>query len=117
MSSSASAGPSPTVQEQLDLALQRADLEGVLSASRIYLTAEYKAMWKAERWTPVQVSYFFNRYWGLLTFVLAMCLLWFKFTLKTCNRVHILEPLATTILFLNCEFPPWYKSLGSVEPS
>ncbi|KAH8925585.1 hypothetical protein BT69DRAFT_1101014 [Atractiella rhizophila] len=118
-SSGLSADASPSVQEQLDLAIHRADIEGVLSASRVYLTAcfalygwdfiltfpaEYRAMWKAERWTPVRVSFFFNRYWGLLTFVLAMCLLWFEFTPKLCNRVHFLEPVATTILFLNCEF-------------
>ncbi|KAH8925586.1 hypothetical protein BT69DRAFT_1348604 [Atractiella rhizophila] len=109
----------PPLEEQLDLVNQRASLEEVLSASRVYLTAcfaiygwdfiltfpgEYKAMWKAERWTLVRVSFFFNRYWGLLTFVLAMCLLWLEFTPKTCNKFHILEPAATTILFLNCEF-------------
>ncbi|KAH8925587.1 hypothetical protein BT69DRAFT_1318132 [Atractiella rhizophila] len=107
------------VEEQLDLAVRRAVLEEVLSSSRIYLTAcfalygwdfiltfpsEYRSIWKAERWTPVRVSFFFNRYWGILTFVLAMCLLWFNFTPKTCDKVHILEPVATTILFLNCEF-------------
>ncbi|KAH8918649.1 hypothetical protein BT69DRAFT_1337994 [Atractiella rhizophila] len=104
----------PTVEEQLDLANQRAALEEVLSASPCFaiygwdfiltFPGEYKAMWKAERWTPVRLSFFFNRYWGLLTFVLAMCLLWLEFTPKMCNKFHILEPAATTILFLNCEF-------------
>ncbi|KAH8923960.1 hypothetical protein BT69DRAFT_1280987, partial [Atractiella rhizophila] len=120
MSSSASAADlSLTVEEQLDLALETAALERTLSASHIYLTAcfalygwdfiitfpdEYRAMWKAERWTSVRVSFFFNRYWGLLVFVLAMCLFWFEFTPKTCDRIHILKPIAVTILLLNCEF-------------
>ncbi|KAH8918174.1 hypothetical protein BT69DRAFT_1354101 [Atractiella rhizophila] len=118
MSSSAPSGDL-TVQEQLDLANQRAAVEAILSASRTYLTAcfavygwdfiitfpaEYKSMWKGGRWTPVRVSFFFNRYWGLLDFVLVMCFIWLEFKPKTCEKVHFLEPIATTILFLNCEF-------------
>ncbi|KAH8927641.1 hypothetical protein BT69DRAFT_1330265 [Atractiella rhizophila] len=118
-SSTPSASLSPTVEEQLNLALQRAAVEDILSASRIYITAcfaiyswdfiltfpdEYKTMWKTERWTPVRVAFFFNRYWGLLDYVMIMCLVWLKIDLKTCTKVHILEPVITTILFLSCEF-------------
>ncbi|KAH8918173.1 hypothetical protein BT69DRAFT_1285926 [Atractiella rhizophila] len=118
-SSSSSAGFNTSIEEQLELALQRAAVEGVLSTSRTYLTAcfalyawdfvltfpgEYRAMWKAERWTPVRVSFLFNRYWGLLTFVQAMVLAWIEISPKTCDKIQILEPIATTILFLNCEF-------------
>ncbi|KAH8914366.1 hypothetical protein BT69DRAFT_1358049 [Atractiella rhizophila] len=103
----------------LDLALQTAALERILSASRTYLTAcfalyvwdfiltfpdEYRDMWKADRWTSVRVSFFFNRYWSLLVFVLAMYLFWFEFTPKTCDKIHILKPIAVTILLLNCQF-------------
>ncbi|KAH8915178.1 hypothetical protein BT69DRAFT_1341635 [Atractiella rhizophila] len=78
MSSSpaALAGPNPTVEEQLVLALQREAVEEVLSASRTYLTAcfsiyawdfiltfpdEYRTIWRAERWTPVRVAFIINR--------------------------------------------------------
>ncbi|KAH8926955.1 hypothetical protein BT69DRAFT_899235 [Atractiella rhizophila] len=109
----------PSLDEQLTLALQREALEEVLSASRTYLTAcfaiygwdfiltfpdEYRTMWKAERWTPVRVAFFFNRYWGLLDIVMFMCFFWFKIDPKTCEKVHILEPVATSLLFLSCEF-------------
>ncbi|KAH8918177.1 hypothetical protein BT69DRAFT_598537 [Atractiella rhizophila] len=35
---------------------------------------------------------------------IALCLLWFEFSAKLCDKVHFLEPVATTVLFLNCEF-------------
>ncbi|KAH8928210.1 hypothetical protein BT69DRAFT_1293549 [Atractiella rhizophila] len=131
MSSSApSADPSLTVEEQLNLALQTAALERILSASPCFalyvwdfiltFPDEYRDMWKADRWTSVRVSFFFNRYlsrlpvrvnlcdtcsyWSLLVFVLAMCLFWFEFTPKTCDKIHILKPIAVTILLLNCQF-------------
>ncbi|KAH8926180.1 hypothetical protein BT69DRAFT_1029297 [Atractiella rhizophila] len=118
-STAASASSSPTVQEQLDLALQRAAVEEALSAGRTYITAcfaiyawdfiltfpnEYKSLWKADRWTPVRFAFFFNRYWSLLVFVQAMYLGWSEINPKTCAKIHILEPIATTILFLNCNF-------------
>ncbi|KAH8916374.1 hypothetical protein BT69DRAFT_784204 [Atractiella rhizophila] len=110
---------SSTVQEQLDLALQREAFEEVLSASRTYLTAlfaiygwdfivtfpdEYKMMWKAERWTPVRVAFFLNRYYGLLDNVMFMCLFWFKIKPKTCDKIHLLEPIASAAVVLICEF-------------
>ncbi|KAH8922710.1 hypothetical protein BT69DRAFT_1350656 [Atractiella rhizophila] len=117
-SSNPSTGPDPTVEEQLDLALQRAAIEEVLSASRTYLTAcfaiygwdfiltfpdEYRTMWNAERWTPVRVAFFISRqatlfYGGLLHLVGFMCLYWLKIDLKTCNKIHLLPPLSTLII-------------------
>ncbi|KAH8915188.1 hypothetical protein BT69DRAFT_1325515 [Atractiella rhizophila] len=118
-SSDTSVGPSPTVEEQLHLAVQRAALEEVLSASRTYLTAlfalycwdfilnfpdEYKMMWKAERWTPVRVAFFINRYGGLLDLVAFMCFYWLKIDLKTCGKVHLLQPVVSSFVLLSCQF-------------
>ncbi|KAH8927249.1 hypothetical protein BT69DRAFT_1347422 [Atractiella rhizophila] len=118
-SSDPSASGNSTLEEQLTLVLQRAAFEEVLSASRTYLTAcfaiygwdfvitfpdEYRTMWKADRWTPVRVAFFFNRYWGLLDLTMFMCLLWVKIDPKTCDKIHFLEPVAASILFLSCEF-------------
>ncbi|KAH8928215.1 hypothetical protein BT69DRAFT_1329750 [Atractiella rhizophila] len=108
-----------TAETELALALQRAALEEVLSASRTYLTAcfavyvwdfiltfpdDYKAMWRAERWTPVRVAFFIVRYGGLLNLVSFMCLFWLKIDPKTCAKVHTIQPVASIILFLGCEF-------------
>ncbi|KAH8916368.1 hypothetical protein BT69DRAFT_1340280 [Atractiella rhizophila] len=108
-----------TAETELALALQRAALEEVLSASRTYLTAcfavyvwdfiltfpdDYKAMWRAERWTPVRVAFFIVRYGGLLNLVSFMCLFWLKIDPKTCAKVHTVQPVASIILFLGCEF-------------
>ncbi|KAH8927248.1 hypothetical protein BT69DRAFT_1347421 [Atractiella rhizophila] len=113
-----SAGPL-TVEEQLALALQRAAVEGVLSASRTYLTAcfaifgwdfvltfpdEYRTMWRADRWTPVRVAFFLNRYGGLLNIVSFMCLFWFKIGPKTCDKIHLLQPIPSSILLTICHF-------------
>ncbi|KAH8925367.1 hypothetical protein BT69DRAFT_1348772 [Atractiella rhizophila] len=102
--------PSPSVEEQLKLALQREAFEEVLSAGRTNLTAlfavycwdfiltfpdEYKTMWKGERWTPVRVAFFFNRYYGLLDNIMFMCLFWFKIKPETCKRIHLLEPIVS----------------------
>ncbi|KAH8916493.1 hypothetical protein BT69DRAFT_1355652 [Atractiella rhizophila] len=116
---SSSPSPSLSVEEQLDLALQRAAVEEVLSASRTYLTAcvavygwdfvltfadEYRTIWRAERWTPVRIAFLINRYWGLLDVIFTMCLFWLKIDTKTCDRIHILNPIAGSILLLSCEF-------------
>ncbi|KAH8920049.1 hypothetical protein BT69DRAFT_444855 [Atractiella rhizophila] len=125
-----SANLSFTVEEPLDLAVQRTALEDSLSASRTYLTAcfavfgwdfiltfpdEYNSMWKAQRWTPVRAAFFFNRYWSLLHFVISMCFLWIEFQPKTCDKVHFLQPVAAIILELRVSIRR--KSVGNVEPS
>ncbi|KAH8920059.1 hypothetical protein BT69DRAFT_1284305 [Atractiella rhizophila] len=109
----------PTPEEQVVLASQLAAFEEVLSNSRAYLTAcfaiygwdfvitfpqEYKTMWKAERWTPVRVVFFINRYWGLSTLLVLMAFFWLEIDAKVCNKIHLLEPIFTLILFQSCEF-------------
>ncbi|KAH8913318.1 hypothetical protein BT69DRAFT_1359215 [Atractiella rhizophila] len=121
MSASAlSTNTSPTVEEQLDIALQRAAIEDILSASGTYLTAcvaiygwdfiltfpdEYKTMWKADRWTSAgRLMRGLCSFWGLLVIVYARCLLWLEFDPKTCDKIHLIGPAATTLLFLSCQF-------------
>ncbi|KAH8915189.1 hypothetical protein BT69DRAFT_1356913 [Atractiella rhizophila] len=60
---------------------------------------EYRTMWRAERWTPVRVAFFINRYGILLDIIMFMCLFWLRIDPKTCDKVHILEPVAGSILF------------------
>ncbi|KAH8916489.1 hypothetical protein BT69DRAFT_1287690 [Atractiella rhizophila] len=43
-------------------------------------------------------------YWGLLVIVYARCLLWLEFDPKTCDKIHLIGPAATTLLFLSCQF-------------
>ncbi|KAH8920065.1 hypothetical protein BT69DRAFT_1352692 [Atractiella rhizophila] len=109
----------PTPEQQVALAAQLAAFEEVLSTTRVYLTAcfaiygwdfvitfpqEYRTMWKAERWTPVRVVFFINRYWGLFTLLVLMTFFWLEIDAKVCNKIHLLEPIFTLILFQSCEF-------------
>ncbi|KAH8923550.1 hypothetical protein BT69DRAFT_1350104 [Atractiella rhizophila] len=118
-SANPSASPIATAEEQLALALQRAALEDVLSTTRVYVTAcfaifswdfiitfpdEYRTVWKAQRWTPIRAFFFFNRYWGLLYLSMAMCLLWSRIDPRTCDKVHLLEPVGGSILIFGSEF-------------
>ncbi|KAH8915186.1 hypothetical protein BT69DRAFT_1356911 [Atractiella rhizophila] len=118
-SSGPSSGLNPSEEEQLVLALQREAVAEVLSASRTYLTAcfaiyawdyivtlpdEYRTMWRADRWTPVRVVFFINRYGGVLNLVTFMCLFWLKIDSKTCDKIHLIEPIGSSILLLGCQF-------------
>ncbi|KAH8920429.1 hypothetical protein BT69DRAFT_1336416 [Atractiella rhizophila] len=114
----------PTVEEQLHLALQSAAVEEVVSTSRTYFTAacfaiyswdfiltfpnEYRTMWGAERWTPVHIAFFFNRYWGLLDVVIFLCLFWLKIDPKTCEKPPTSSFKQTdprnAIVAVSCEF-------------
>ncbi|KAH8927583.1 hypothetical protein BT69DRAFT_764566 [Atractiella rhizophila] len=119
MSSSAIPPGTATLEEQLAFALKREAFEEVLSASRAYLTAcfsvfaydfiltfpqEYRTMWKAERWTPIRVVFFINRYCGLIDLLIFMTFLWIEIDPKVCDKIQFFQPVTTTVLFLACEF-------------